>query len=429
MSAAETTWRAPTRAWPLVAALLVMLSVGVANAGNLAFNSWVGRALPPEEFGTYAVAFAVISLGAVPINAIRLAVIKETAASNGSTAAGAPDVFAAIGRYINGWLPAVMLLVCAVALGAALIAWLPLETGTTALLAVLILATMLVVYADRGLLHGSLRLGSVSLSVLAEHIVRLGMFGALIVVLEGSEAPLIAILVGLFGAWLANRHFRMASRYSPAAVTTAGKERSFAATTAIFLIAYIAHTALFTADLLVAGLLFDGAGLGAYAALSITARILLFTNLGIAELILPVAAMRERAHLSSIARSGLLGVLIPLPLLLAYVTFPHWSLSLFLGTDVSSFSSHLPVLAIAMYLLSLAGILLAFLLARGLGWPAAGLAATAALLEVVLLALHHDTPGQIVANVLIASSVYFVSLVSLAAWASSAGGRIKEGVA
>lgn len=283
-----------------------------------------------------------------------------------------------------------------------------------ALLALLILAAMALVYVGRGFLHGSLRLWSMSLSVFAEYLLRLSIFGALIFMSDRSEVPLIAILVGLLGSSVATS-WLLGSGAQGQAVEGGGQDaiRRLARTTAVFLAAYVAHTALFTADLILAGLFLDRAQLGEYAALSLAGRIILFANLGVAELVLPVAAMPRESAPSLVRRSILLGAAVPLPILLIYVLFPEPSLSILFGASVSGLAEYLPVMGIAMYILSLAGILLSFLLARGLGWYAAMAAMGVASLEILLLLVRHASVAEIVSNVLIAAIVYAVALAAV----------------
>ena len=59
--------------------------------------------------------------------------------------------------------------------------------------------------------------------------------------------------------------------------------------------------------------------------------------------------------------------------------------------------------------------ILSLLLARGLGWYAAAAAVAAALLEVALLVGRHADVGEIVSDVLVATSIYALALTIIAA--------------
>jgi len=404
------------RPWPLLAAGLLMLSVGMSNLGNYAFNGLVSRALPPAQFGAYGIAFAVITVGAVPINVIRLAFVRETAASLGSRVAAPPLAWIAALGNVLGPLSVLLPLLLVLTVGVPRLWPEAAEAPAVVVLVILILAAMVLVYAGRGLLQGSLRLGSVSLSIFVEHLLRLSIFGALLLLSDSSQVPLIAMLIGLMGSWFATgRLLRSGADVETAERSGQGMLRRLLPTMAVFLVAYVAHTALFSADIILAGFFLDRTLLGEYAALSLAGRIILFANLGVAELVLPAATMPGPRMSTFVGRSVVLGAAIPVPILLAYLLFPGQGLSILFGEGMAGLAGHLPLFGTAMYILSLAGILLSLLLARGLGWYAAAAAVAAALLEVALLVGRHADVGEIVSDVLVAVSIYALALTVMAA--------------
>ena len=414
MSTLGASWPRPARSWPTLAPGLLVLSVGLSNLGNYAFNGWVSRTLAPEQFGVYGVALAAISVGAVPINVMRLAIVKETAAGFGSFRLALPRPLAThLRRQSGGHLSTLLTLALAIALAVSLVSPGDGRAPAVPFLAFLILGAMVLVYGGRGYLQGALRLGPWSLSLLIEHSLRLLAFGALILLSDGSRIPLVAILVGLLGSYVVTSRALQSDKQGHAdGVGGQTAMRRLAANMAVFQVAYVAHTALFSADLILAGFFLDQAQVGGYAALSLAGRVILFANLGVAELVLPVAAM-PRQRRPFLRRSMLLGAAIPLPVLLAYWLFPEHSLSALFGADVAGLAQYLPILGTAMYLLSVAGIVLSFLLARGLGWFAATVGVGAALLEVLLLLVRHADAGEIAGDVLIAATTYTLALLAI----------------
>jgi O-antigen/teichoic acid export membrane protein len=399
----------------------MLFAMGLLNVGNYGFTALVARILSPEQFATYAILYGAVILLAVPANVLRLAIVrlatKKAERSDGNTISAElltlrRNLFAFVLAGGTVLLFLVTLPLFAVTRGANLSSFL------LAGFAGIITFTL---YLDRGFLQGGLRFSWVALTVVAEVVARIGFLLLLASTLNTGLAGAMAAL--LVGALLANAvSARMVGRCTAAASTrpaTSGQKspvRTLLGYTSIMMAVYSGHTALYWLDLLAVQRLFPGEVAGQYAVLSFAGRIILFASLGITETLFTFANKahwRQEAGEPLLGRALLLTAAVGLPILLLYVAAPGAVLEYVFGSSYTGLAASLWIMGMFMFLLSLAGVLIAYMLASGMARGALASAMAAVALELTLLLAFHDSIQTVVLSLCGMAAFYLTVLSAL----------------
>jgi O-antigen/teichoic acid export membrane protein len=405
----------------------MLFAMGFLNAGNYGFTVLVARILPPNQFATYAILYGAVTLLAVPANVLRLAIIRLATADAGRS--GENTVSAELMNLRHN----LFALVLAGGTVLLFLVTLPLFTVTRGanvssyLLAGFAGIITFTLYLDRGFLQGGLRFSWVAVTVVAEVGGRLGFLLLLAVALNTGLVGTMAAL--LAGALLANAvSARMVSRCTatntecePATGAQTSPARTLLGYTAIMMAAYSAHTALRWVDLLFVQRLFPGELAGQYAALSFAGKVILFASLGITETLFTFANKAHWRHEAGeplLARALLFTAAVGLPILLLYAAAPEAVLKYGFGSSYTGLASSLWIMGLFMFLLSLSGVLIAYMLASGMARGALAASMAAVALEVTLFLAFHDSIETMVASLCTMAAFYFTVLSALVAWNS-----------
>ena len=413
----------------------MLFAMGLLNLGNYGFAVLVARMLPPEQFATYAILYGAVILLAVPANVLRLAIVRlsteKTARAEDNTIS---TELMALRRNLFAFVlvgGTVLLFLVTLSLFAV--------TGGTNLSSFLLAGFAAVItftlYLDRGFLQGGLRFSWVATTVVAEMVARIGFLLLLASVLNTGLAGTMAAL--LLGALLANAvSAKMvgncaavrrplvgaaATQERPANSGQRSPARTLLTYTSIMMAVYSAHTALRWVDLLAVQRLFPGEVAGQYAALSFAGKIILFSSLGITETLFTFANKahwRQEAGEPLLARALLLTAAVGFPILLLYAVAPGPVLEYMFGSSYAGLESSLWIMGLFMFLLSLAGILIAYMLASGMARGALGASMAAVALEVTLLLAFHDSIQTLVISLCAMAAFYVTVLSALIAWNS-----------
>jgi O-antigen/teichoic acid export membrane protein len=280
-------------------------------------------------------------------------------------------------------------------------------------------------YLDRGFLQGGLRFWWVALTVAVEVGARLGFLLLLASALDtGLLGTMAALLVG---ALLANAvSARMIDRVAaPTTDRRTGNRRSPTRTllgyTGLMMAAYSAHTALRWLDLLAVQQIFSGEVAGQYAALSLAGKVILFAGLGITETLFTFANKahwRREPGWPLLARALLLTAVVGLPILLLYAVAPETVLEIGFGPSYTGLASSLWVMGLFMFILSLSGVLVAYMIACGMARGALAASSAAVILELVLFTVFHDSVQTMVLSLCTMAAFYLAVLSALIAWKS-----------
>lgn len=405
----------------------MLFAMGLLNVGNYGFTALVARMLSPEQFATYAILYGAVILLAVPANVLRLAIVRlstEKAECSDDNAISAELM--ALRRN---------LLVFVLAGGTVLlfVATLPIFAVTGAanlpsfLLAGFAAIITFTLYLDRGFLQGGLRFSWVAVTVVAEMVARIGFLlllaSALNAGLAGTMAALLlgALLANAVSAQMVERCAAAASEGRPATSGQDSPTKTLLAYTSIMMAVYSAHTALRWVDLLAVRHLFPGDVAGQYAALSFAGKAILFASLGVTETLFTFAnkaRWRQEPGEPLLARALLLTTAVGLPILLIYAAAPGPILEYVFGSSYTGLASSLWIMGLFMFLLSLAGVLIAYMLASGMAREALASATAAAALELTLLLAFHDSIQTVVLALCAMAAFYLAVLSALIAWNS-----------
>lgn len=170
-------------------------------------------------------------------------------------------------------------------------------------------------------------------------------------------------------------------------------------------------TLLFSIDALVVKYLFDATTAGLYAGIATVARIIYFLTASVVLVLLPSVSLRHtraqnRAVLfKSLALIFVLGV----PTLLVCILFPEFMIGHLMGANYLAYAHLLPLLSVAIFIISLINLLLMYFIAlhrRGV----AIVAIIGAVTTFGLMAINHATLEAVVNDLLFGSLTMMIVL-------------------
>jgi glycosyltransferase involved in cell wall biosynthesis/O-antigen/teichoic acid export membrane protein len=397
---------------------VLVLALGVLNASNYVFHVVVSRQLGPSEYGALAALLAILLVLSVPQGVLQTVVAQRAAALRAQ--GRGEDVVDLTATTTRGALPLVLAAgVASLVLAAPLLAiFLDVTLASASLLApVVVLGTLGAI--PLGVLQGSMRFGAFAVVVLGGVAVRLvagigfveaglGVPGAMLASSVAAAVSLVVgfSLVGLRRGWLANAK---------------GSLESVRGGFRVALFALVGFWLLAQADIVLARHFLDPDEAGYYSSAGLLARALPFMAAAIAFVAFPrFVTARERGEdaMHWLRTSLVAGGVLVLVAFVVLVPFRNLVVELTFGESFLPAASLMPLLCIGMGALALVGLLTYFHIAMGSRAhviPLAGLA-----LEIVLVALFHDSAEQIaaiVAAVAVAAAItQYAAARSLMRW-------------
>jgi O-antigen/teichoic acid export membrane protein len=254
-------------------ALVLAAGMGVANAGNYAFNLVMAFLLGPEAYGALAALLALVLVGSVPGLALQAVVARRTALAGGGTWPGAGWL---VGRAGLG-----LVLLTALA-GPGLVPFLHLDSAVPVLWLALALAPTPLLFAVQGLLQGRERFGALAAVMVAGAGVKLAAGLALVAAGLGVAGAMAGVAAG--GVLAALAGLRLAAGARPAAAgAAAGWWREIGtATTGLLGLFLLANV-----DVLLARHYLDRAAAGRYALGAVVAKIAFWAPQFVVTVIFP----------------------------------------------------------------------------------------------------------------------------------------------
>jgi O-antigen/teichoic acid export membrane protein len=368
-----------------------------------------GRLLGPRDYGIVAATFAMYTLSSVALLFVLTITMRYSAAL--ATRADVRRLRFLFRRFT------LLGLAAGTVIAVAYVALLPLLTSflrvpTSALLTLLpAIALTFVVGVNRGTIQGKAAFGALSVVLLVESLARAALVVVLVGIGLGATGALGAVAVASvigYGAGL------FVLRDLLVGGETERVEFQEVLHFALPTVAAVAGiTFLYNADIiLVKHFLSDQAGV--YGSVATLGRIVYFATFSITGVMFPsVSAQAARGEsttrtleLSVLAMTAVAAVLV-----VGFIFLPSLALLPF-GPRFTPAAPYLPVFGAAMALLSLANLLVNYLLAVGDRWFALVLA-LAALLEVGSVWAFHGTLWQVIWGVFSALAVAVVGLASV----------------
>ena len=396
---------------------LLVLALGVLNGSNYVFHVVVSRLLGPSSYGALASLLAVILVLSVPFTVLQTVIAQRTAALPAGT--GAADAFGLAAGALKGLTPVALFAGALVVLAAPGFAVF-LHCG---LLSAVLLApyVALSVFASvpQGVLQGQLRFGALGAVLVGGVVLRLGLgigsvaagAGVAGAVLATAVAPVVPLVAGL----LLLRPSRAAWRRTRRSLATLRGDfaPAFLSLTGFWLLAEV--------DIALARHYLPHEAAGLYSSAGLLARALLFLPAAVSLVAFPrfVASREESAGEERWLRLSLLAVaalcMAALPIL---VLLRHYLVEVAFGARYQPAEQLLPILAPAMALFAVVGLLVYFHIA--MRTRAHVLLFAAAAVETILIALFHGSARELAWSVLAVAAVTagaeYAAAISVCRW-------------
>jgi O-antigen/teichoic acid export membrane protein len=351
----------------------------LANGANVLVTLVIARELSTRNYGAYNQLFALFFVLSMPGSALVVGVVRRVTQWQRSGEEHLVHAWAARIRRIA--LLAVLGVLLAGLLVRAPLARelsLPGPGGVTEVLTAG--AAWCLLCIDRGLLQASRLYNPLGINLLAEGLLRAVLTVAFVVAGAGPAGAMAALLLGIFAADLHARWVLHRQHTATLAITLAADEHAAMAPPAVAVtgpsLAVDVMTALAALgligllqnlDVIVLGRQAPGHS-GAYAAVSIASKALVFAALVLANFLLPEAASRRQLGQHALHQLGGTLALLAAPalaLVLLGAIAPHQILTIAFGERLTDASSALLPLALAMTCLGATVLFTHYLLAVG----------------------------------------------------------------
>jgi O-antigen/teichoic acid export membrane protein len=357
--------------WYIAAAMVV-------NVANFAFFGLVGHVLGPSSYGAVAALLNVVSIAAIPLNALQAAVVQETVLQ--STDGVLPSLRRAGIGFAAASLVATMLITV---LSPVIAGFFGLATVAPVVLLAVWFAPAISSSLYDGVLIGTLRWRPISASLIIGALVRVGVALVLGLIAPSIDGPVIATVLNAVVTLGVVLYALAAHRGLPQRKELALPIRAVLPTLA----ALAGYSVLVAVDTLLARHIFSHAVSGAYAAAVTVGRIALFVPMAVTVIVFP-RFVAERGRGPQAQRLLLLSLTGVLALGLAaagvLTLMSHLFVSVLFGHRYSGAVSLIGILSLEGALLGALGLLTYFHLARRSVLAAAPAVCTAAVVAVVL---------------------------------------------
>ena len=392
--------RGHTRAAVRGATPLALAGV-LANGANVLVTLVIARELTTRNYGAYNQLFALFFVLSMPGSALIVGVVRRVTQWQRHGEEHRVPAWAARIRRI-----AVLVVLGVLAIGIAVRAPLARELslpgpgGVTEVLTAG--AAWLLLCLDRGLLQASRLYTGLGINLLAEGLLRATLTVAFVVAGTGPAGAMAALLIGILVAdvharWVLHRQRAITllpdehAAMVPPAVGVSGQSLAADVMTALAALGLIGL--LQNLDVIVLGRQAPGNS-GAYAAISVASKALVFAALVLANFLLPEAASRRQLGQHALHQLGGTLALLAVPsgaLVLLGAVAPHQILSLAFSDRLTAASGALLPLALAMTCLGATVLFTHYLLAVGQRIIIAALAVATAT-AVPLLVIANGSP-------------------------------------
>jgi O-antigen/teichoic acid export membrane protein len=285
---------------------------------------------------------------------------------------------------------------------------------------------------DRGLLQAHRSYRPLALNLVVEGFVRTAAVLVLVLAGFGPSGAAIGVLIGevvaagharyaAVSAWSEGRSPRLwvttgwvaALKHDTVLGTASSGRRQVALDLAVASVSLSMVAVLQNIDVLVVGR--DNPGhSGAYAAVSVTSKAIVFGAVVLGGYLLPEAAIRWRQGGHALRQLAVVLVLLGIPSVLLLgiaVAAPEKLLQVVFHHDYTSAAAALAPLVVAMIMLAVSVVLTMYLLAIGRRWVAGVLVGGAIALTVAVASVHGAPKATALADLGVQAAVLFVLLV------------------
>ena len=379
----------------------------VANGASVVLTVALARLLTPHSYGVLNQLTGLYLILSMPGSAVVVAVVRRVTMMHEDGTGHLVRRWA--GRVHRQGTVLVLAWAVVVFLGRHPMAVLLNQASGVGIAAILAAAAFFVLLSlDRGLLQAHRAYRPLAMNLLVEMGVRLVAVLVLVLAGFGPSGAAVGILIGeviaagharfeAVRAWSGGRFPRpratgwvAALRPDPVLLDHRSARRTVALDLVIASVSLSMVAVLQNVDVLVMGR-DNPSHSGAYAAVSVTSKAIVFGAVVLGGYLLPEAAIRWRQGGHALRQLAVVLVLLGIPsvlLLGVALLAPEQLLQLVFHHEYTSTSDALAPLVVAMILLSVSVILTMYLLAVGRRWVAGVLVGGAAALTVAVLAVH-----------------------------------------
>ena len=327
------------------------------NAIQLVFTIIFTRLLGASGYGSLAALVSAFLILLVAGQSVQVAAAREVALDR----LGPPD---RVRATLHAWMRRLLVAAVAVAASAAILreplaALIGVPEHPWAAAAILPSGCLwLALSLQRGALQGIRAYRPVGVSIVGEALLRLGFGLALVGAGLGVTGALLGtpltflVLIALLDRSLRDRLGPLSEQPSAAPTLRSLIGNGWVAIAALFFLA-----ALQNIDLIIARRELPHDVAGSYAAAAVAAKAVVFVAIGLGLQLLPDAARRAARGLDPLpvlARALTVLAIVAIPALVVFTAVPHLVLRVAFGPDFTAAAGALPLLALAMTLLSVA---------------------------------------------------------------------------
>jgi O-antigen/teichoic acid export membrane protein len=258
--------------------------------------------------------------------------------------------------------------------------------------------------------RGKKRFGIASMSQLIGAAVKIAFSSALVILGLGVTGAVLGIVAAQFVAFLYAARYAARLGFSRGSGTHYGtlpdlklvlSELKYAGAA---LVGLLAITLLMSVDIIVVKYYFDAHTAGLYAGIATVARIVFFLAVPISQVLMPMVKINQSAHKNRqlFLKSLTLTILICGPAVAVCAAMPTLVVRLLMGVEYITYSSLLPPLMLAIFIISIVNLVFMYYLAlRRKMIMLVGIIGFATLLGLMIL--WHDSLHAIVHSMLVGS--------------------------
>jgi O-antigen/teichoic acid export membrane protein len=405
----------------------------VANGASVILTVALARLLSPHSYGVLNQLTGLYLILSMPGSAVVVAVVRRVTMWHEDGSGHLVRRWA--GRVHRQGTMLVLLWAVIVYLGRHGVAVLLNQQSGIGIAAILAAAAFFVLLSlDRGLLQAHRAYKPLAVNLLVEAGVRVVSVLALVAAGYGPSGAAMGILIGEVAATAHARYaavhawsggqprlfavggWAAAVRPDPVLARGATARRAVALDLVIASVSLSMVAVLQNVDVLVVGR-DNPSNSGAYAAVSVTSKAIVFGAVVLGGYLLPVAAIRWRQGGHALRQLAVVLVLLAIPsvlLLVVALAAPELLLQLVFHHAYTAASDALAPLVVAMILLSVSVVLTMYLLAVGRRWVAAVLVVGAIALTLAAAAVHGAPRATALVDLAVQASVLVVIGVGFA---------------
>lgn len=370
----------------------------------------MGRLLGPADYSIIGSLLAFISIITIPTNAVATATMRFTAHYHAKNEDGLIRGFLSsfTRRLIIVGIVVALLLI---ALSGLLANFLHLPSLVPVLIIAPLLVTAILLPLNRGVLQGLQRFIASITNQGIDAILKL-IIGVVLVKLGfGINGAVGALVLASITAYVAS-FYALRPIFKHHLKPVVGIPPEVKEFSLVALIAFLLATLLMNIDILLVKHYFQPYEAGLYAALSTTAKIILFVTTPVVTVMFPMISDlqgRNEKHYRVLFQSMLLVLILGLTGVGGYFLLPHLVVNILYGPTFATIAPYLGLFGVVMLLYSLINLWINYFLSIGdklFIWPLL----LAPIVEIVLLVMYHDDFTHIILGLLAAMIVGFITL-------------------